>query len=238
MPPVDGCVGDAAAHHVERLRDRVVRRRACADDRERGPAQRVLDADLARRRVRHQAHDRQRMQARVVLAVEAPRRFVVGVLAADAGADHDGRVLAEAVAREVDAGLRDRLARRDERKLRDAVEQDQLLLVEVRQRIEIAHFGGDAEAQRFARQRGDRRDRGASFARLFQVAGAVRPSGVTAPMPVMTTRCMSFCVRDRASAHAGGVACCSATSFSTVSTRPLTDSVSKFGSRSGIVILK
>ena len=65
-------------------------------------------------------------------------------LAADAGADDDGGVVAETLAREIDAGLRDRLARGDESELRDAIEKDQALFVEMRERIEIAHFGGDA----------------------------------------------------------------------------------------------
>ena len=75
----------------------------------------------------------------VALLVEPPELVVVGRLAADADADDGRRPLRQSV-REIDAGLRDRLARRDHRELRHAVHHRDLAVVEIFRRIVVLNF--------------------------------------------------------------------------------------------------
>ncbi len=97
------------------------------------------------------------------------------------------------VAAEIQSRLRDGLARRDERKLRDAIEQRQALVLEVRGRIEAAHFRGDLDVEQVGRDIGDRADARAALAhRRPSSAAALWPSAEIAPMPVMTTRRWPF----------------------------------------------
>ena len=70
VPPVDRRVGDAGAHHLEGEPDGMGRGGARADHAERRPAQADVHRHLARRRVRHQLRNGQRIDARGVVAIE------------------------------------------------------------------------------------------------------------------------------------------------------------------------
>jgi|GEM_PF-7134323 len=94
--------------------------------------------------------------------------------AAGAGADDAARACAQATGAEFEAGLGNGLARGHQRELADAIEQDQALFVEVPQRIEIAHLGGIAGAQTFARHRLQRRDRAATGGERLPCGRSIR----------------------------------------------------------------
>src|SRR5262245_41661565 len=86
------------------------------------------------------------MNAAHVLLVEAAVLVVVGGLAADADAD-DGRGALRQPVGEIDAGLRDRFARRNDRELRHAIEHGDLTIVEMLGRIVALNLRGNLLVQ-------------------------------------------------------------------------------------------
>src|SRR5450432_3177392 len=181
------------------------------------------------------------MHARVLAAVEPLRLLIVRILTTNAGADDAGGAFAKAIGTKIQARLGHCLACRDQGELRDAVEHDQTFGIEMRERIIAAHFGGDLHVEQIGRDIGDRADARAALAH--------RPPG---RCRIMSERTDGAHAGDNYATHgyctnglyaviqtcaAGAAAAFSASSLSTASTRPRTDSVSKFGSRSGRVIL-
>ena len=150
----DRATDHAGPHHVEREADGMGRRCAGAGDREGRTAQPAIHRDLAGGRIRHQLRDRERMNPRHVLLVDAPELIVVRGLPAGAGADDRCGTLRQAV-REIETGLHDRFAGRNDRKLRYAVQHGELTFVEMLRRIEILNFRGDFLVQLFRKRNCD-----------------------------------------------------------------------------------
>src|SRR6185437_5781433 len=112
--------------------------------------------------------------------------------------------------------------------------------IEVRGGIEIAHLRRDLDAHVLVFESGERRDRAAAFAHASPDRARIvakRTNRAHAGDDDTTIHAKRIQTAGGV-AGGGGLAALSATSFSTVSTRPFTDSVSKLGSRSGIWILK
>ena len=124
-PPVTAQSTCARAHHLEGKADRMRRRGAGARHHESRAAQSAMHGDLARRRVHHQLRNGQRKHPRLLFPIDAAETVVMRGLAADAGADDAGGAHRQRHV-EGEPGLRDRLARRHHRELRDAVERRDL----------------------------------------------------------------------------------------------------------------
>lgn len=90
-----------------------------------------------------------------VLAVQAYEGLVLAGLAADAGAGDDAAAGAAESLR-FEAGIGDRLARRDDGELGEAVGEVEEGTIEAVRRAEVARFAAEAEVESRGVERGDR----------------------------------------------------------------------------------
>ena len=136
--------------------DRMRGRGAGARHHEGRPAQSAMHGNLARRRVHHQLRDGERINPLLLLVIDEAKTVVQTGLSAGSGPDDASGAHRQ---RHVEGyrGLRNRLARRHHRKLRNPVETGNLPLLEVLERVEILDLGGDLLAQFLGRLR--QRDR-------------------------------------------------------------------------------
>ena len=139
LPPVMAMRASTTAHHPERLADGVIGRRASGRYGVSGANHARFERDPARGRVLHGARDGQRVYARNIIAIKIDEPFVLGTLAAHAAASDDRGVFAQLFG-PFDAGLGDRLARRDYAELRKPIEQPDFFFFEMPGCIETPNF--------------------------------------------------------------------------------------------------
>jgi hypothetical protein len=131
----------SGADHFRRLADRVRRRGARGGQGQRRPAQAMTHADVRRRRVVHDPRDGKGVGARVALAVQPLVAPVLGGCSTHRAADGDAGAVALALG-QGEAGLGEGFGGRDQRELREAIEQLALGIVVERGRIVGRDLGG------------------------------------------------------------------------------------------------
>ena len=153
----------ARAQQHAGLGQRMVGRGAGTGDRERGPTQAKLQADLRRGGAEHRPHDAEWMHPRLALAIQTAGRLVMRGLAARTGAHHDGGSFGQCLVAEVQPGLRHGFTRGNQGVLGHRVQQRQALFVEIRSRLETLDFSRDGHAGIRGRDTRDRRYAGPTF---------------------------------------------------------------------------
>ena len=177
-------VGVAAPHELSSLADGVRPGSAGRDDRVVRPPDTERDGDLAAGRI---DEDVRKKRGRDTGWPALPKDVVLAhqlVKAADARTEHNADTI-RLVA--VDTRLTDRLLRRRQRKEDATIEPFHLLVGGQLFRAEALHLGSDMDRILAGVEGRDEVDAAPPLDRALPVDATSFPSGVTAPMPVMTT---------------------------------------------------